>query len=165
MALRCVFLFVCLRAEVKWHRVHPAAHPMVNTQPRSRASEDQSCREKGQQLTTVTQSPGSDFQSTTEGEVRARYDMMWLNRYPCLHWAEVRVAEADGHCWDMGFHRHQSQHAVSAGRPWPGHPEGLTDPRPLQNPQTPVHQRQALPVSACTAHEHAADCCQSPNPR
>lgn len=44
---------MCLRAEVKWNGVYSAAHPMANTESRGRASEDQSCREKGQQLCTA----------------------------------------------------------------------------------------------------------------
>lgn len=57
--LICVFMCVCLCAEVKRHRVYSAAHPVANTQSRSRASEDQSCCEKGRQFNTVTYTPWS----------------------------------------------------------------------------------------------------------
>lgn len=49
-----MLICVCLCAEGKRHRVYSAAHPMANTQSRSRASEDQSCSEKGWQFNTVT---------------------------------------------------------------------------------------------------------------
>lgn len=41
---------MCLCAEVKRHEMYSAAHPMVNSQSRSGASEDQSCCEKGRQF-------------------------------------------------------------------------------------------------------------------
>lgn len=47
------FCLLCSYAEGKCHGLYPAARPMVNTQPRGRTAEDQSCCEKGQTFHTV----------------------------------------------------------------------------------------------------------------